>query len=194
MTVQQAQEIADLMTGDARDAFIVIRFTAARPSEIFAMRWEYMYFSESGRPNESYYKNPTGKTKSARREIYLFLDSETIIRDRWEEQGKPRQGWVFPNERTKAGRMTTIDKAFRAARKAAGLPKELCLYTARHGMTTDLAGILNPKEVATIVGHSDPSMTMRVYTHPNREQLARRAASLKSLKVSDTISGTKRIQ
>jgi integrase len=175
MTVEQGQIIASLMTGDARDIFIVLRATGARPSEIMSAKWQYVHFDPTGAPGASYIFNPKGKTRSARRRIPLLRDSEAIMRLRWEEQGSPSDGWCFPNDRKQAGHITNIDAAFTAARNAAGFPKELVLYCARHGAVTDAATVLNQKELMEIFGHSDVRVSMG-YQHVDGEELNRRAA------------------
>ena len=78
----------------------------------------------------------------------------------------PRSGWIFPSSDAKCGHVVSIAKAFRKARIAAGLPESLCLYTARHGVGTELGAVLSLKEVMDILGHSD-SRTALGYQHPS---------------------------
>jgi integrase len=160
MTVEQAEQIAAHMKGDPRDAFLVIRGSGMRPKECFSLRWEYL------RRAESVYQNPLGKSKAARRVIPLLGSSMETLEKRFADSGSPIQGWIFPSPKAKRGHMTTIAKAFTAARKAAGLPDAMVLYTARHGAGTDLAAVVSLKTVMEALGHSDAKTAMG-YQHPS---------------------------
>lgn len=96
----------------------------------------------------------------------LLDEAGTILKRRWVTAGMPRSGWIFPSSDAKCGHIVSIAKAFRKARIAAGLPESLCLYTARHGVGTELGAVLSLKEVMDILGHSD-SRTALGYQHPS---------------------------
>ena len=79
---------------------------------------------------------------------------------------KKPEGWVFPSKRSKSGHITTVAKAFAEAREAAGLPKSLVLYCARHTFGTDALGRTGDlSAVMKAMGHSSPQVTMQ-YLHP----------------------------
>jgi len=78
---------------------------------------------------------------------------------------------VFPSD-SKSGHILNISKAFREARQAAGLPKNLVLYTSRHGMTTDLASVLPLDAVMRIGGHTDAAVALG-YQHTEVTDLRR---------------------
>jgi len=160
MDEEAAQLIAGRMSGNARDAFVVLRATGMRPGECFNLRWEFFSWEKF------IYHNPAGKTRNARRPVPLLGDSHDVLRRRWLEQGQPREGWVFPSKQAPSGHMETIHKAFQRARKASGLPSAMCLYTARHGVGTDLAPIIGLKAVMDVLGHADAKTAMR-YQHPD---------------------------
>jgi hypothetical protein len=84
----------------------------------------------------------------------------------------------------KAGHIATITKVFKKAHEAAKLPASMCIYTARHGALTDLAGILSTAEVMAIGGHTDPRVAMK-YQHPQ-------TANLQAL--LDAAAATERVQ
>jgi integrase len=155
-----AAQIAGRMTADARDAFVVLRATGMRPNEGFRLRWEYFLWEKL------IYLNPKGKTRNARRPVPLLGDSYDVLRRRWLAQGQPREGWVFPSKKAPSGHRETIHKAFQKARKAAGLPSAMCLYTARHGVGTDLAPIIGLKATMDVLGHADVKTAIR-YQHPD---------------------------
>jgi len=172
MTIAEADAIAARMPdGDAKDAFQILRATGMRPSECFAMRWEYVDL------NAAFYANPRGKTATACRSIPLLQNSGIILKRRHLAQGMPNQGWVFPAE-SGSGHMETIHKAFSKARDAAGLPKTIVLYTARHGVGTDLGKVLSLREVMQILGHSDTKTAM-IYQNPTTEDITARLEAAK---------------
>lgn len=163
MSQADAAAIAVHMTGDAKDIFQILRFTGMRPKECFQMRWEYIQF------DQGFYQNPRGKCMSARRPVPLLFDAVPILRRRHMEQGMPAEGWVFPGK-SPTGHKTTIDRAFTSARDAAGLPKGMVLYTARHGLATQIADVASLKTVMEVLGHSNSSTAMR-YQHPDISDL-----------------------
>jgi integrase len=166
MTQAQSEIIASRLNGDPRDAVLVLRGTGMRPRECFSMRWENLHLQDG------YYQNPDGKTRNAKRKIPLLGRSLEVLKRRQFEQGFPAIGWIFPS-RSKRGHMVGINKAFLAARRAAGLPDNLVLYTARHGMMTDLADTVSLAEVMKIGGHSDPKVAIG-YQHPQTANLQAR--------------------
>jgi integrase len=111
---------------DPKDVLIILRGTGMRPSECYSMRWELVNWEGL------YYQNPHGKTKTAKRSVPLLDQAIPVLKRRHLAQGMPREGWVFPSD-AKGGHILNISKAFREARKAAGLPNNLVLYTSRHG-------------------------------------------------------------
>jgi len=160
MDETSAAAIASRMSGDPRDAVLVLRGTGMRPKETFSMRWEYFLW------DKLIYQNPHGKTPPARRPIPLLGQSIDVLRRRHAEQGSPQEGWVFPCSKSASGHMMTIAKAFNKARDAAGLPKQMVPYTARHGVGTELAEQFSLKTVMEVLGHSDEKTAHR-YQHPD---------------------------
>ncbi len=62
MSLADSELIATKMpAGDPKDVFLVLRGTGMRPSECYAMRWEFLSLDRGE------YKNPQGKTATARR-------------------------------------------------------------------------------------------------------------------------------
>jgi len=167
MTQQQANAIlAHMPDGDPRDVLSILRATGMRPGEAYGMRWEFVGWEEK------IYRNPKGKTKSARRPVPLLDPSGAVLVRRHLAQGSPNTGWVFPAI-SSSGHRTSIQKAFVRARNLAGLPKEYVIYSARHGAATDIASVVSLKEVMNILGHSDMATALR-YQHPSTENLQAR--------------------
>jgi integrase len=115
-------------------------------------------------------QNPCGKTKSAKRPIPLLNGSLAVLQRRHMAQGFPAQGWIFPTKKSSTGHISTITKAFKTAREAAGLPAAMCVYTARHGALTDLGAVLSTAAIMEIGGHTDPRVAMK-YQHPKTANL-----------------------
>lgn len=144
-----------------RDVVVIIRDTGLRPDEVFRMRWEHVDFE-----NRLYF-NPHGKSRKARRYVALSQRMVDLLAARHKKDAE----WVFPSKRADDGHLTTVAKQFREARKAAGLPKWLVLYHARHAFGTYvMAQTGNPALVRDAMGHSDLRTTM-IYQHPDLDPL-----------------------
>jgi len=143
-----------------RDVIILMRDTGMRNrKELFRMRIENLDW------NTSTIFVPDSKTPTGRRYIPM---SDRVLDVLMIRCGERREGWVFPAN-SAAGHLTTLDKQFRAARKAAGLPKNLVLYSARHDFGTRvLQKTGNLAAVMRVMGHSDPRIAMH-YQHPDLE-------------------------
>ena len=76
---------------------------------------------------------PDSKTAEGRRLVPMSRRVSDILRARC---GTRSEGWVFPSNLGASGHLRSIDRLFRAARRQAGLPKELVLYCARHDYVT----------------------------------------------------------
>jgi len=94
------------------------------------------------------------------------------------EQGSPVEGWVFP-AKSASEHMVTVNRLFTKARKAAGLPDKMVLYTARHGSLTDMAQVMTLKELMEIGGHSD-TKTAIGYQHPDTLGIQERLQNAKT--------------
>jgi integrase len=170
MSRADAALIASHMHGTPKDAFQILRATGMRPGECFALRWEYVDFARA------IYRNPKGKTVAARRAIPLLHESLTVLQRRHAEAGSPREGWVFKTFSC-SGHLGSIQKAFTDARDAAGLPKGMVIYCARHGYATDAAPLISLKGLMDILGHSSAQTALR-YQHPSTEDLVAKLAQI----------------
>jgi integrase len=166
MTWQQAERIAaEMGKCDAADALFVLRSTGMRPSEAFSMRWEQISWDDGPRGT---YQITESKTDDGIRRVPLLDRSLDVLRRRHLEQGKPGLGWVFPTK-SKEGHLLSIKSAFLTARKAAGIPEEVCLYTARHAAITELHAALPTALAMEISGHRDFE-SARPYQHHDASQ------------------------
>lgn len=110
------------------DVIIMVQDTGARPEEIFRIRIENIHLGEY------HIFNPHGKTKNSKR---YFPISDRMVELIQRRCGDRKEGWLFPSD-AKCGHLTTVAKMFRIARRKAGLPNTVVLYSARHTFGTDL--------------------------------------------------------
>jgi integrase len=143
-----------------KDVLIAILDSGLRPSEVFAVRWEYVNW------NRGTYFNPQGKTRKARRLIYLSDRFRNVLLTRWNKQ---LEGWVFPSKKSPSGHITTVEKQWLKVRKEAGISSRVVLYCARHTFgTVAMAETGNPAAVRDAMGHEELATTMQ-YQHQNLE-------------------------
>jgi integrase len=64
-----------------------------RPGEVFALCWPHVLLNGSG----GLIQVAEGKTKAARRILPMVPEVYAALKSRWEGQGKPTDGWVFPS-------------------------------------------------------------------------------------------------
>lgn len=142
-----------------RDVAILVLDSGMRPSEVFKMRWEDLTWS----PGMIFI--PRGKTKRSRRYIPM---SDRVIEALQARRKSQTEGWGFPSD-SRCGHISTVAKAFAKARTAAGLPKEIVLYSARHSFATKVMGATGDLSlVMRALGHSS-AQTAMIYQHPSLE-------------------------
>jgi len=139
-----------------------------RPEECFRLRWEYVNFV-NGRNGTMLV--PHGKTPSARRVIPMTPRVRAILEARWNNAGKPDEGWVFTSE-TKSGHVepSTLRLQHLNALKAAAV-RPFVLYTLRHTFLTRLGESgCDVWTLARIAGHSTIGISAR-YVHPSEDAI-----------------------
>ena len=157
-----------------RDIATVILGTGMRPGEVHVMRWENVLIDEL----YGEISILEGKTKAARRTLPMVPIVLNAIRRRYEEQGKPSEGWVFPAD-TKSGH-TEEDALKRSHNDALRQSKVSAFppYCLRHTALTDLATLgCDAFTLARIAGHSSITITQR-YCHPQADAMQRAFAKL----------------
>jgi integrase len=159
---QAERKLLAIATQPLHDVIILMRDTGMRnKKELFRMRIEDLDW------NTRTIYVPDSKTPTGKRYIPMSDRVVDLLMVRCNGQ---REGWVFPAN-SKSGHITTVDKQFRAVRKAAGLPESLVLYSARHDFGTRvLQKTGNLAAVMKVMGHSDPKIAMH-YQHPDLEQI-----------------------
>ena len=142
-----------------KDIVVIMRDTGMRNArELYRLRVENIHW------HSGLIFNPNSKTAKGRRFIPMSDRVVAILKNRCAGR---TEGWVFPSKR-RAKHITggLVNKQWVAARKAAGLPKDLVLYCARHDFGTYLLRRTgNLKLVMDTMGHSDVPTAMK-YQHP----------------------------
>lgn len=148
-----------------KDVFIICHDTGMRPDEIIRMRWDDVLW------DKSLIFIPDGKTETARRYVALSDRVRNLLRVRAQDT---KSEWVFPSTRKKGSHMSyfPVAKQFSKARKDAGLPNSLVLYSARHSFATDMLDKTgNIVLVGKMLGHRSVTTTQR-YLHPELKDIA----------------------
>ena len=93
-----------------------------------------------------------------------------VLRDRFEGQGRPTEGWVFPSA-SNSGHFSqgTSKKQHAKALKDSGV-KPFEPYTLRHTALTNLGKHCDAYTLARIAGHSSITITER-YIHPQADAI-----------------------
>ncbi|HEU5452999.1 MAG TPA: site-specific integrase [Terriglobales bacterium] len=146
-----------------RDVLLTIQDTGMRPSEIFRMRAEEILW------NQSAILVPFGKRgNKSRRWVPLSqrVSDALMVRLRGRTEG-----WVFPSKRAKSGHIETVNQQWVEARKKAGLPQSVVLYSGRHTFGTEVYSKTgNLKVTMEVMGHHQVKTAMR-YQHPEVDQV-----------------------
>lgn len=157
-----------------KDVFLLCHDSGMRPDEVISLRWDDVLWDKS----LIYVRE--GKTRKSTRYVPLSDRVREALRVRFDRNEtvlkRFKSEWVFPSRRpnAKAGHIThtAIERPFRQARKAAKLPKELVLYSARHSFATDLLDRSgNLMLVKEVLGHESVTTTQK-YLHPALKNIA----------------------
>jgi integrase len=161
-----------------RDVALLIRGEAMPPGECFKLRWEHITLNDGGliRIHE-------GKTKARRRQLPMVPEVHRVLLDRFEQQGSPSEGWVFPSgsasghfEQDSAKNQHAA--ALRGLAAAGAKVKPFEPYCLRHTALTRFAESgCDAFTLAKIAGHSSITITQR-YCHPQAEAIQNAFARL----------------
>jgi integrase len=162
-----------------QDAATIIRGTGMRPGEAFALRWENIHLNGTG----GLIQVTDGKTKAARRMLPMVPAVYVALMARWENAGRPEQGWIFPassreghfnKDTAKDQHKRAIERVNAKAKLANGKKlKPFQPYVLRHTALTQLAKSgCDVFTLARIAGHSSITITQR-YVHPQADAIER---------------------
>jgi integrase len=166
-----------------KDAATIILGTGMQPGEAYRLRWEFVLLSGSS----GLIQVSEGNSKAARRLLPMIPEVYRVLKARYESQGGPAEGWVFPSTArdghleqgtaktqhsaaiAKANAETIKANADRQAQGAKALPLPLRAfepYVMRHTALTRMAPFCDPFTLARIAGHSSITITQRAIPRP----------------------------
>jgi integrase len=160
-----------------RDVATIMLGTAMRPGEVFTLRWENI------NRQAEVLQIVQGKSAAARRVLPMMPIVRAALDARWREQGKPKEGWVFPSgsssghlarDSAKNQHGSALDEIAEKHTKGEGAElKPFPPYVLRHTALTRLGESgCDAFTLARIAGHSNIHMTAR-YVHPQAEAIQR---------------------
>ena len=162
---------------------LVALFTGLRRGELLALRWINVDLDRKiiavrealQETSDGVAVKDTTKTKAGRRDVTLPGVVVSALRDVRRQQleerialglGKmPDDAFVFPARHGRPSRPTNLSSGWAAVAKTIGLPG-ITWHALRHTHASMLidAGI-DVVKVSKRLGHADPSVTLRVYSH-----------------------------
>lgn len=183
LSVEQAQILlAGMRERDLEALFMFIIVTAMRRGEVLALRWSNIDFERQVLhvlhtvdyiPKYGYVENEP-KTRAGKRKISLpwFLIEMLQEHRAKQDEGRRRQGeaWenrdlVFPDLRGGYYSPNYLLRVFKKVLQSVGLA-HMRIHDLRHSAVTILlARGVNIKVISELLGHSDISITLRVYGH-----------------------------
>jgi integrase len=181
MTATRAQAILEAVKDDDLEAlYVLLLGTGMRLGEACALDWRDVVIDSQKHSDSGSVFIRHGKTRAATRTIPL---APYVVRALLVQRAKsPRVGPsepVFLGPRT-SERLTTgtASHALPRLMEAAGLPR-ITPHKLRHGTATLLlAKGMAMRDIADILGHSNPSVTANVYAHTVQESRDRAATLL----------------
>lgn len=165
--------------------FKLIIATGMRRSECCALQWQdidweqrSIYICRSAvkiTGDEIFVKEP--KTRSGDRYVYFSAQMENLLREYrracqyittiYDERELDTNDFLFRRQGTRLPMTpTTFTWRFKCILKKNGLPQELNVHSLRHtAASLMIASGADVATVAGILGHSQPSTTLNIYTH-----------------------------
>lgn len=168
---QEENKYLDACPQPWRDCATIILDQGFRPSEVFALRWECLFFSGD---STGLIQIMDGKSRAARRMLPMTSRVYSLLYARYEASGRPSEGWIFPSS-SKDGHYNgdTAKDQHKKALADSGVTR-FVPYTLRHTALTRLGEAAGGDifVLARIAGHSTISVTQR-YIHPQAEAINR---------------------
>ena len=154
-----------------RDRAAVIFDEGFRPSKVFSLRWERVFFNDDG---TGLIQIVTGKSRAARRMLPMTPRVYALLRTRYESSGCTNEGWIFPSS-GKDGHFngdTAKDQHKKALTDSGVNP--FVPYTLRHTALTRLGDAAGGDifALARMAGHNTIAVTQR-YIHPQADAINR---------------------
>ena len=132
-----------------KDFILIALYTAARKSNVLAMRWEDINF------HDETWRIPDTKNGEPHR-VPLLKDAITILQNRQKHQNSE---WVFPSSASSSGHLEEPKKAWKRICQKADL-KDLRIHDLRRTMASWMAmNGVSSYIIGKILGHKSPSST-----------------------------------
>jgi integrase len=162
-----------------RDVATIMLGTGMRPAEVRRLRWEHVLLNGHG----GLIRIAEGKSKAARRVLPIVPRVYRALKARYEAQGRPLEGWLFPSgsasghleestdKKYHARALENLEKAHKEKPEENPEVKPFEPYCLRHTALTRLAEAgCDAFKLAYIAGHSDIRITQR-YVHPDTDAI-----------------------
>lgn len=170
LTWDDADRILEAVRGDRFEAlYVLLLFSGMRLGEATALNWRDIDLGARTLFIRS------GKTRASVRVVPLATEAwEALSSHKLKTNGEPSSPVFTGQRRGERLRGDVITHAFPRLLERAGLPR-MRVHDLRHGTATLLLSQGVPmRNIADLLGHSSPSVTMNVYAHVTEEM--RRAA------------------
>lgn len=175
---QQVQRLCNILPEPCRSVVLVAVLTGLRIGEILALRWGRIDLLHNVISVEESYSGRFGppKTKSSRRTVPISAALRSVLLAQQARcKNTSEQELLFVTcKGTPLSDKNLRNRVLEPMRKAIGLPK-ISWHTFRYTHATWLSEAQVPARIAqSILGHSDVSMTLNVYTQvvPESQRLA----------------------
>jgi integrase len=160
------QAYLDACTEPLRTVAVLMLDAGMRPAEIYSLRWNQVRFDA---------RHPAiavkgTKTAAAIRNVPMTLRVRDILTTRWNDRGKPLDGFVFPAKRRLNDHIidnTVMEPHWNAVKKSGITTKDFKLYCLRHTCLTRWGEKgMDAWSLAYLAGHSSIRQSM-TYVHPS---------------------------
>jgi integrase len=207
-TENQARTLLAAVRGDAAEpVYLLALLCGLRRGELLALKWEDVDF-EAGTLSVHRALERIGsrlefvepKSLSGRRILPLPEPVMKALKAHRAHQSATRlvlgsafddHGLIFPNSVGRPLEPRAFNRHFKSALARAGLPSTLRLHDCRHfAATAMIADGTDVRTVAGLLGHADPSLTVRTYAHVVPD-VARRAADRMGALLAPEVGDTK---
>jgi integrase len=172
-----------------QDCATVIIEEGCRPGEVFPLQWPHILLGVDG---TGLIRVVDGKSKAARRVLPMTPTVHALLKARWEAQGCPEIGWVFPSGSSKGHLTQDVTAKAHADALEASKIAPFVPYVLRHTALTRLGKAAGGDvfALARIAGHSTITVTQK-YVHPEAETIEEVFSRMKGVGTVDTKVGTK---
>ncbi len=182
-TAEQVDALLGAAKGHRLEALLLLEVaTGLRNSELLALKWSHidmtcgvLHVKQTRSRVAKGYVDERPKTESGRRDITLIPSALDALRAHKRRQAEERlalgEAWkdedrVFPSSIGTALDASNLDKQWDKLRTRARLPDEMHFHDLRHSAASWLISKGVPlTKVSKMLGHADPSITLRIYAH-----------------------------